>query len=318
MRVGMKIAVIGCGVMGKAFARFLSRKHDVLLVSKNKELSQVLLFKRESLGNINEPIFFKHLIALSSIKSQDLDRIINVNKALLFLEKSSKFDLKTILKLHAILQAHLSKKGGKFRKKQNWIGPKGESMKEGYFFPPKPSKVKSLCAKLFINHESSHKDPFQKAALFFAYFLMIHPFNDANGRVARLSVYKLLKQEGYETCFLSPFLKKERYLYFLHLFEITDQKKWKSYYRFFLKALKTEAKAQIRLLETLDQIVTCVEKKNLFTKKEKAQVYKWMMDVVFKVESESGLKLAGVLQKMGLIIKHKGIFEIKGLYSKLK
>jgi pyrroline-5-carboxylate reductase len=36
----MKIAVIGCGVMGKAFARFLSKKHDVLLVSKNKEKIQ--------------------------------------------------------------------------------------------------------------------------------------------------------------------------------------------------------------------------------------------------------------------------------------
>jgi pyrroline-5-carboxylate reductase len=33
----MKIAVIGCGVMGKAFARFLSKKHDILLVSKNTE-----------------------------------------------------------------------------------------------------------------------------------------------------------------------------------------------------------------------------------------------------------------------------------------
>lgn len=38
----MKIAVVGCGVMGSAFARFLSKKHDIILVSKTKEKADEL------------------------------------------------------------------------------------------------------------------------------------------------------------------------------------------------------------------------------------------------------------------------------------
>lgn len=77
MKVGMKIAVIGCGVMGSAFARFLSKKHDVLIVSKNKEKIQPFADEiGASVVGIAEAMQVAEIIFLG-FKPKDLQDVTN-------------------------------------------------------------------------------------------------------------------------------------------------------------------------------------------------------------------------------------------------
>jgi fido (protein-threonine AMPylation protein) len=298
------------------------KKLKALFLKKNKlvkelsSLSKTLLFKREALGNLQEQIYLKHLEALAGIEVKKLDRIKNVMQALEFIENKSRLDIAMICEMQAIFQKHLSQTSGHLRKKQNWIGPKGEPKEEGYFFPPKAKDVYGYLQKSLKLLKTSKKDPILKTAIFFAYFLIIHPFNDANGRVARALVFNLLRKEGIN--FVSPFFKKHRLLYFIHLYEITDQNKWQAWIAFFLKALKQESLSQIKLLNQLKKIDQKVKESKCFKKTEFEIVRQWLKNVVFKIRNEKDHEVYLKLKRLKLVEKRGGIYLIKGLYRFLR
>lgn len=144
-----------------------------------------------------------------------------------------------LLKMHKkIIQD--SKEAGKFRKKQNWIGPEGCSQEEGYFFPPShksvPKHMKNL--KHYIN--SSAKDPLVQLAIFFAQLLIIHPFTDGNGRLARALVPVILFNKGViarKKFDMTGYFKKHRLKYFEKLFQISEADDWEEWIRFFLEGI---------------------------------------------------------------------------------
>lgn len=294
---------------------------DLLLKKKKltKEMSTVsktLLFKREAFGNLQEPIYLKHFVALADFEEKDFDRIKNVIQALEFIENKTSLDVSTICEMQAILQKHLSHTKGRLRKKQNWIGPKGEPKEEGYFFPPQAKDVKGFLQKNLRLLKTAKIEPILKTAIFFAYFLIIHPFNDANGRVARVLVFSILRKYGIN--FVSPFFKKYRLLYFIHLYEITDQNKWKAWVCFFIKALKQESLAQIKLLKKLKKIDQQVNNSKLFKKKELKIVIFWLSKVVFEIKDEEEQEVYLKLKTLGLVEKRGEIYLIKGLYRLLR
>ena len=84
--------------------------------------------------------------------------------------------------MHRILK---KEQNGKFRKRQNWIGPKGCTQKEAYFLPPLYTKVPQAMKELQLYGNKQEKDPLVQLAIYFAQLLIIHPFMDANGRLAR-------------------------------------------------------------------------------------------------------------------------------------
>lgn len=141
-----------------------------------------------------------------------------------------------------------------YRTRQNWIGPEGCTKEEAYFFPPKPRDVSQLMRALFHYCKEPDRDPLVQTAIAFAQFLIIHPFMDGNGRVARILIPILLYKKHLlpsPMLFMSRYFKDHRLSYFRELFNITENKRWERWILFFLKGVAREA----------NQAAACAQKK---------------------------------------------------------
>jgi len=129
---------------------------------------------------------------------------------------------------------------GRYRTKQNWIGPEGCKKEQAFFFPPSPKTMRSAMQNLLQYCEKKEKDLLTQIAIIIAQFLIIHPFRDGNGRVARILIPLLLYQKKilpYPLLFFSRYLKDHRVKYFQNLFDITGKDKWEQWVQFFLKGI---------------------------------------------------------------------------------
>lgn len=68
-------------------------------------------------------------------------------------------------------------------------------------------EIKYLCD--WIEKERSSYDPVTFAAELHRRFIFIHPFEDGNGRTARLLMNTALIQKGYLPCVISPYLRND-------------------------------------------------------------------------------------------------------------
>jgi Fic family protein len=144
---------------------------------------------------------------------------------------------------------------GVYRNRQNWIGPEGCKIEDAYFYPPDKSKVKGLMKELLVYAKKKEKEPLVQLALWFAQFLIIHPFMDGNGRVARILVPIFLYQKKVipvPLLFMSRYLFRHRVKYFQNLFNNTENHQWEPWILFFLKSLTVEMN---RALGQFKQIV---------------------------------------------------------------
>lgn len=155
---------------------------------------------------------------------------------------------------HKILQTAIpAKDGGKFRKRQNWIGPLGCSQKEGYFIPPKFDQVPAYMNNLKRYINSKDQDVLVQLAIFFAQLLIIHPFMDGNGRLARALIPVVLYKKKVISAPLfdmNGYFKKHRLKYFEKLFLISKRSDWEGWIRFFLQGvIEAEKKMSSILLK---------------------------------------------------------------------
>jgi Fic family protein len=158
------------------------------------------------------------------------------------------FSKKILCETHYILKKP-ARKG--YRKKQNWIGPEGHPIEDAYFFPPAPQEVAPLMSKLLNYMQKDTQEPLLQLALIFAQFLIIHPFMDGNGRIARICVPLFLYKKGLlptPSLFLSTYFKKHRLKYFQTLFSITHENNWEDWIEFFLKGIIQTAKSPGKFL----------------------------------------------------------------------
>lgn len=156
-----------------------------------------------------------------------------------------------LFKLQQILQG-LPRLQSHYRKKQNWIGPKGEPKDEAYFFPPSPDTVHPLMTNLIAYWNQEEKEPLLQLAIFFAQLLIIHPFMDGNGRIARILIPTFLYQKGitsYPYFFLSRYFRRHRLLYFQNLYNITSDRSWKNWIEFFLKGICEQGNYQCKQIK---------------------------------------------------------------------
>lgn len=143
---------------------------------------------------------------------------------------------------------------GVYRNRQNWIGPAGCSKEEAYFYPPNASEVDALMEKLFRYSEKKTSEPLVQIALIFAQLLIIHPFMDGNGRVARILIPLFLYRKQvapYPYFFLSAYFQKHRLRYFQLLFQTTEKQRWENWIAFFLKGVIGESRKYCRLFKQL-------------------------------------------------------------------
>jgi Fic family protein len=197
----------------------------------------------EGLQNMKPKASFKKVMADSKhIK------FLNYQSALKKLSRRKKVTIPLILQTHLLIQKNIKKDAGKIREAQNWIGPEGCSIDEAYFLPPKASDILKNLKALFSYLEDSQDEPIIKLALFFAQFLVIHPFMDGNGRCMRAILSPLSKQLNItKMCplFISGYFKKHRLRYFETLYLITEKNDFRPWIQFFLKAMISSLKTQV-------------------------------------------------------------------------
>jgi Fic family protein len=148
--------------------------------------------------------------------------------------------------IHRLIQSNPidSKDNGRIRNRQNWIGPEGCKIEEAYFYPPAAAKIRPLLRNLEVYSAKQTFEPLMQLAIAFAQLLIIHPFMNGNGRVARIMVpvgayrKKLLVQPA---LFMSFYFETHRNNYFQKLFNISEKNNWEDWIAFFLTGVISQA-----------------------------------------------------------------------------
>ena len=156
---------------------------------------------------------------------------------------------------------------GHLRNRQNWIGQEGCRLEDAYFYPPAASRIHPLLRNLETYLAKKDLDALVQLSIGFAQFLIIHPFMDGNGRVARIMIpvfalkKKLMTQPA---LFLSAYFEANRLDYFQKLFWISEKQAWEDWIDYFLKGVISQANHTrdrvIRLKKLWQKVESIVDK----------------------------------------------------------
>lgn len=169
----------------------------------------VLLFRTEALSSSQIEFYdaSNRNIALAQLGLRNTNeaKIIsnNLNTLIEFTDSISKIDLNYICRIQEALLDDTSHYG--IRDKINWISKPGKLPQQAVYVPPHPKHLEVNMNELihFINRLDIH--PLIKAAFSHAYFEVIHPFSDGNGRVGRLLIQIILKNDNFLNNINIPF-----------------------------------------------------------------------------------------------------------------
>jgi Fic family protein len=185
-----------------------------------------------------EEVKSSHAMSLSAVRS---------------IRRKRRFSIRLLCATHALIQKGSKLNGadvGKIRNRQNWIGPEKRGEEDAYFFPPNIKDLrrglKNLTEYLLID-----EDPLVQCAISFAQLLILHPFMDGNGRVARLMIPVFLYQKkalSKPLFFMGHYFKKNRLRYFQKLYYISTKKQWEGWIRFFLQGVVEEGERLVKKL----------------------------------------------------------------------
>lgn len=162
---------------------------------------------------------------------------------------------------HSVLLKNVrgsDKNPGEFRRSQNWIGPRGSTLKNASYIPPHPDDMINSMNNLekYIN-EDDEIDNLIKIALIHYQFETIHPYLDGNGRIGRLLITLFLIEKKILTTpslYISYFLKKNRIEYYDRLTEVRNKGNYEQWIKFFLNALNESAQDAIKTIEILNNL----------------------------------------------------------------
>jgi Fic family protein len=178
---------------------------------------------------------------------RDIEEVVNHVRAMNYgLERLHEFPLclQLIREIHAKLLEGVrgaDRTLGEFRRSQNWIGPAGCTLATATFVPPPIQAMHQSLDNLekFL-HEIETPPRLIHCGLVHAQFETIHPFLDGNGRVGRLLITFLLRQQNIlqqPLLYLSYYLKAHRQEYYDRLDAIRHQGDWEGWLKFFLRGV---------------------------------------------------------------------------------
>ncbi len=213
---------------------------EVELNIRRKSTLKSSLYSANIEGN---PLIFDEL-ALLSPKDKKKIEVFNILKAINLIQEKNPAPItkNLILKLHAIVmkgllhQSHL----GKIRDNMEAIFNSAGGV---VYMPPPPSHIEELLDKLvdYINGSGERFVPI-KAVVAHYIFEKIHPFLDGSGRVGRLLIRQILKNDGYDMKGILPleeYLENHRTTYYQMLEE--PEKDVTAYVEFMLESIAESA-----------------------------------------------------------------------------
>ncbi|HEX2350134.1 MAG TPA: Fic family protein [Ktedonobacterales bacterium] len=147
---------------------------------------------------------------------------------------------------------------GEFRRVQNLIGARGDTLKTARYVPPLPDEMQQALKELerFINSDD-RLPPLITIGLVHAQFEAIHPFLDGNGRIGRLLITLYLCERQIlrrPLLYLSYYINANRPEYYSVLQRIRDDGDWEAWLKFFLRGVYSvaqEATATARAIVAL-------------------------------------------------------------------
>ncbi len=152
--------------------------------------------------------------------------------------------------LHAELMAGIDEYPdvpGETRAVQNWIG--GGRIYDARMVPCPPQRVDERLAELMASlaKSSDSEAPFElsvvvRMAVAHAWFELIHPFRDGNGRVGRLLMSLMLVADGLPSLYLSGYLAANRDAYFDTLAGAQLRGEWPAWVAFLAQAVERAAR----------------------------------------------------------------------------
>ena len=166
--------------------------------------------------------------------------------------KATPLTLDCLLEAHKLLEQHHAK-AGQFRTVQNWVG--GKSPDKAHIVPPPPELVSDLMQDWldYVNGKSPKR--LEDIILISNQFILIHPFNDGNGRLNRALVDALLSTSVTENAYISPFLFRVAHLHqgYLDTPNAIMEGQWEKVFDFWERALSwsTEMSSILNQLQGL-------------------------------------------------------------------
>ena len=147
---------------------------------------------------------------------------------------------------------------GEFKRSQNYIG--GSSLETARFIPAPHFEVERLMGDLenFIHSSVDNKvPPLILAALAHYQFETIHPFGDGNGRVGRLLIPLILKEQRLldaPLLYLSPYFEQNKDEYIDKLYCVSKTGDWLGWLDYFLGAVEETSSKTIATVQTLHDL----------------------------------------------------------------
>lgn len=201
---------------------------------------------------------------LNTNTNLDAAEVINYVKAVQFaLNRRNDLPLcnRLLREVHAVLMEGVrgeDKNPGEFRRSQNWIGPKGCSLKEARYIPPNVEDMIVAMSDLekYMNYSEQY-DPLIRAALIHYQFETIHPFLDGNGRIGRLLILLYLMETNLlrkPVIYVSYFMKKNQLEYYDRISEVRRTGNYEQWIIFFLEAVSTAASDAVLSIQQLSNL----------------------------------------------------------------
>ena len=179
---------------------------------------------------------------------------IAIKRANQHLTKNKPFSNETIKVINrAILENARKDQGvpGEYRKKLE--------VRVGKYFPPKSQHITRLMDDFekYIQKQDSTVSPLVKVAVAHAYFELIHPFGDGNGRTGRLLIPFLVCEYGMTktpSLFLSSYFEKNRARYYQGLENISQEDGWNEWVEYFIESIHNQTKELNKKAKTLFEL----------------------------------------------------------------
>ena len=255
---------------------------------------------------------------------QNLKEVIEYSEN--YIKTNKKIDLVFVNKIHKILLDSVrgqNKEPGKIRNIQNWIGPRGCTIKEAIYVPPIPEDVPILLDNLFKYMNDEFIDPiFINMAISHSQFETIHAYRDGNGRLGRalIPIQLAMLTDDKPILFLSEVIELYKPSYHKYLNE-SRKGNMSGFIKFFLQCVIEQCNNYIAKINRIKEIYN-KDMQKIKTLNSNA-VYRIMPSLIHQIvftkkeiEEESGVSRNTVSTLIDELVKI-GILEIDDNYAKL-
>lgn len=236
-------------------------------------------------------------------KSDDSKEIENLKNAIEYVKKElkngKKIDYQLVNEMHKLILDSVRgshKSPGQIRTTQNWIGPRGCTIENATFVPPRPEEIYSLLENLYQYMNDKFEDPYLiNIALSHMQFETIHAYKDGNGRLGRalIPVQMAMFDSGDSILYMSEILELYKPSYQRYLMECRKGNVVK-YIKFFLQCV-------------IDQCNSYIYKINRIK-----EVYKEDMEKIKVIRGNSVYRIMPVIMKQ-IVFTKKEVQDLSGV-----